>query len=86
MITFSSVMNPEKRSLEIPKQRGIKFIYNVNCGDIVVGRTYGSAFGYIDVFFINHTARRYNIDALKKFQKRNLSLDAFVTLGDKIIK
>ncbi|MBR6252519.1 MAG: hypothetical protein IKR04_01570 [Clostridia bacterium] len=86
MITFSSIVKPEKRSLEIPKQRGSQFIYNVNCGDVVVGRTYGSAFGYIDVYFVNKIARRYNIDSLKKIQKRNLSLDAFVAFGEKIIK
>ena len=86
MITFSTIVNPEKRSLEIPKQRGSKFIYNVNCGDVVVGRTYGAAVGYIDVYFVNKIARRYNIDSLKKIQKRNLSLDAFVAFGEKIIK
>lgn len=86
MITFSAIVKPEKRSLEIPKQRGSKFIYNVNCGDVVVGRTYGAAFGYIDVFFANKIARRYSVDFLKKIQKRNLSLDAFVTFGDPVVK
>ena len=86
MITFSAITKPEKRSLEIPKQRGSKFIFNVNCGDVVVGRTYGSAFGYIDIYFVNKIARRYSVDSLKKIQKRNISLDSFVTLGDKLVQ
>lgn len=86
MITFSSIVKPEKRSLEIPKQRSSQFIYNVNCNDIIIGRTYGSAFGFIDIYFVNKIVRRYSVDALKKIQKRNLSFEAFVAFGDKLLK
>lgn len=85
MITFSSITNPEKRSLEIPKERSSKFIYNVYCGDIMVGRTYGASFGQITIYFANKIARKYKIDDLKKIQKRSLVLDSFILYGSKVV-
>ncbi len=86
MITFSSVGSPEKQSLEIPKQKNSSFIYNVHINKKTIGRTHGSAFGYIDIYFPNKIARRYKIEDLKKIQKRSLSFDAFVSFGTPLTK
>ena len=86
MITFSTVVNPEKQSLEVPKQKNSSFIYNVCNNDVVVGRTFGSAFGFIDVYFVHRIARRYKVEDLRRIQKRNLSTDTFVSLGECLIE
>ena len=86
MITFSTVVNPEKQSLEIPKQKKSSFIYNVHINKKIIGRTHGSAFGFIDIYFPNKIARRYKIDDLKKIQKRNITFDSFVAFGAPLVR
>ena len=86
MITFSSVTSPKKQSLEIPRQKNSSFIYNVFVDEKLIGRTYGSAFGFIDIYFPNRIARRYKIEDFKKYQKRSLSFDALISLGTQLVK
>ena len=85
MITFSSITNTEKRSLEIPKERSSKFVYNVYCGDIMVGRTYGASCGQIIIYFPNKIARKFKLDDLKKIQKRSISLESLLVYGSRVV-
>ena len=84
MITFARASNTKKRFTAIPRQVDALILYIMYCGDKAVGTTYGIAVRRLDVKTPSGERYQFDIDQLKKIQKRNISRDDLLKYAKKI--
>ena len=84
MITFARSDNTSKRLTTIPKQVDSRLTYIMYCGDEVVGTTYGIAVKRLEVKTPLLEHYQFDVDLLKKIQKRNMTKDELLKFATKV--
>ncbi len=84
MITFARSDNTSNRFSTIPKQVDSRFTYFMYCNDVFVGTTYGIAVKRLEVKTPLHETYQFDVDLLKRIQKRNISAKDILKFATKV--